>query len=288
LAGCPRALREAKGAPESLWVAGDFAPSTPAVAIVGSRKPSPYGLRMARALAAQAARRGWVVVSGLAYGIDTAAHEACLAAGGVTYAVLGSGLHRVYPRVNEGLAARIVEGGGAVLSELALDAAPLPSHFPARNRIIAGLAWATVVVEGRETSGSLVTGKLSIDMGREVFAVLGPAESSLSAAGFILMTEGARPLRTMADAWCHLTQYAALDLPSTNTLDEPVVDEKIEASSLIERKVLEYLGSESLSLSELAQMAALDIVRLSTILLDMELSGFIQSLPGQRYAKKRN
>jgi DNA processing protein len=238
---------------------------------------------MARALGEEAARAGWVVVSGLARGVDSAAHEACLAANGTTWAVLGSGLGRIYPAENAALARRIVASGGCVISEYDFNEPPLDWHFPRRNRIVAGLCWATIVVEGGENSGALITARRAVEIGRDVFAVPGPADSPYTKATFILLKEGAAPLRTLDDAWPFLEKYMPC-APSTNT----ILDEEIAPASLLERKIVQCLGSETRTLEELGQAAALDIVRLSTILLDMELNGFIQSLPGQRYAKKRN
>lgn len=283
----PRALLPLDDRPRRLCVSGQVAPDLPALAIVGSRRATAYGLRVARALGAEAARAGWVVVSGLARGIDAEAHRGCLEAGGVTWAVLGSGLERVYPPENRPLAERIVARGGCLLSEFPEKTPPFKGCFPARNRIVAGLCWATIVVEGRERSGSLITGRKALEYGREVFAVPGPVDSDLSTAPFILLRQGAQPLRTLRDAWPSLAAYGAC-APSLNSDEGSFLDGGRQPSSLVERKILQYLGSDTRSLEDLGQAAALDIVRLSTILLDMELGGFIQSLPGQRYAKKGN
>ena len=194
----PELLRALSGAPQRLWVRGSLAPA-PTVAGSGSRRRTPYGLRMARSLAAGLAEAGVTVVSGLARGIDTAGHEAALGAGGVSWAVLGSGLDRLYPPENAGLAAGLVAGGGAVLSEQPPGQGPRPGFFPARNRIISGLSWAVVVVEGDPKSGSLITARWAADQGREVLAVPGPADSVLSRGPLELLRAGARPAADAED-----------------------------------------------------------------------------------------
>ncbi len=270
---------------EPISVIGALDVARPALAIVGTRRPTPFGVRMARALARDAAKAGWVVVSGLARGIDSEAHDACLAAGGTTWAVLGCGLDRIYPPENVGLARRIVDAGGCLISEFALGTPPLRHHFKRRNRIVSGLCWATIVVEGGPTSGAINTAHHAAEQGRGVYALLVPADSDMAAAPFQLLKEGAQPLRTLADAWPDLCGYGGC-APQSSSTDSAPVDSFGRPLSLVEQKILEYLGPDARTLEQVGQAAALDIVRLSTILLDMELNGLIQSLPGQRYAQK--
>lgn len=237
---------------------------------------------MARALVRQAAPHV-VVVSGLARGIDTEAHQAALEAGGITWAVLGGGLGRLYPPENEPLARRILESGGCLISEHPDEEPPHPGYFPRRNRIISGLSWATVVVEGGEQSGSLITARCAVEQGREVFAVPGPADSPQSAACHRLLRQGAAPLCSMEDAWPLLPPACR---PPLRRGPRPGV--RAGGLPQAQEKILEWLGPDSLTLEELVEKTGLDLSGLSNILLDMEFQDLVESLPGQRYAKKGN
>ena len=270
----PGSLRSIVDAPLVLYVWGTLDASRDGLAIVGTRRPTPYGRRMARRLAQEACSR-MVIVSGLARGIDTEAHRAALEASGTTWAVLGSGLKTIYPPENAGLAHEIVSAGGCLLSEFPLDTQPLPGNFPRRNRIVAGLSWGTVVVEGLDKSGSLITARLACEQGRQVFAVPGPADSPLSDAPFRLITQGAQLIRSMADVWPDLP-------PGCQTRAEAV------PISAAHKKILELLGSETRSLEELGCGSGLDVPQLSQALIEMELEDLVQAVPGQRYAKKGN
>lgn len=261
----PELLKALSGSPEALWVRGSLLPAAPAVAVVGSRRPTDYGRRMARVLAAGLARAGVTVVSGLARGIDAEAHAAALEAGGRTWAVLGSGLDRVYPAEHAALAGRIAEEGGAVLSELSPDAPPLRSHFPARNRIVSGLSWAVVVVEGDVKSGSLITARWAADQGREVLAVPGPADSALSAGPIELLRSGARPAADVSDVLAILPAWArAGGVPDGE-------------------KILELLSPHALSLEELAEGTGWGLPRVLAALAELEAQGAVSALPGQHY-----
>jgi DNA processing protein len=197
--GYPDILTTIPDPPLALYLRGRLtAADEAAIAIVGSRRCSPYGLQMAERLATDLARRGATIVSGLARGIDAAAHRAALAASGRTLAVLGSGMDRLYPREHARLADRIVENG-AVISEHALGEPPLPEHFPRRNRIISGLSLGVVVVEASRASGSLITARLAGEQGREVFAVPGPVGSETSEGTHGLIQAGAKLVTGVAD-----------------------------------------------------------------------------------------
>lgn len=267
--------------PLVLYVLGELKGENP-VAFVGSRVPTPYGRRMARQLAADSARGGAIVVSGLARGIDAESHLAALDAGKPTWAVLGSGLARLYPAEHKALARRIVAGGGAVISERPLDTPPTGDVFPRRNRIVSGLSWITVVVEGRHKSGSLITAKLALDQGREVLAVPGPLDSPLGEAPQSLLLAGAPPA-VNAQAILSLLpdglQRQARKLPP-----RPVAP--AEPPTREEAGLLALLGSDALSLDELVQLSGLDTTRISSIMFGLELKERVQSVPGQRYAQK--
>lgn len=194
----PELLSKIYDPPLVLYVRGSLK-SLSAAAIVGTRKATPYGLRTSARLARELSRSGAVVVSGLARGIDTAAHQAALGEGGVTWAVLGSGLKAVYPAENRGLADRIASGGGAVISEFPLEKGPMQANFPRRNRVISGLSLATVVVEGGFGSGALITARFAVEQGREVLAVPGPVDSPPSRGPNYYIKNGAFPAESAED-----------------------------------------------------------------------------------------
>jgi len=220
--GYPVLLGQIPDPPAGLWVRGD-APlellDRPAVAIVGARACSGYGRSVARALATGVAAAGAVVVSGMARGVDGEAHRGALAAGGATVAVLGCGVDRDYPAAHAELARSIVASGGLVVSEYEPGVEPAPWRFPARNRIIAGLARATVVVEARERSGALITADFALEDGREVLAVPGEITSGLSAGTNALLRLGAAPATGVAD----VLEALGLDTPPTTAAvpDDP-------------------------------------------------------------------
>lgn len=276
--GYPDLLAAAGDAPLALYLQGSLTDSA-SVAVVGSRAPSAYGRRMARRFGADLARRAITVVSGLARGIDAEAHDAALASGGRTWAVLGSGLGDVYPPENRDLARRIVAAGGALLSEYPLSAQPQPGQFPRRNRIIAGLSWATVVVEGRASSGSRSTAEKAAEYGREVLAVPGPADSPLSETPLRLLRDGARLAVGVEDVVAVLPPGAVGDAPRA-------LAAAARPDGADESAVLGFLGGECLSLDDLSRMTGLDTSRLSTIMFGLELKDLVCAVPGQRYAKK--
>jgi DNA processing protein len=206
----PRAMLSTYDPPVVLYVLGELkAEDAISLAIVGSRHSTQYGKAMASKLSAGLATAGFTVVSGLARGIDTAAHLGALSVrGGRTIAVLGNGFGKIYPPENEKLFERIVDGGGAVLTEQPIDMAPQAQHFPGRNRIIAGMTLGTVVVEGAETSGSLITANYAVDMGREVFAVPGSVDSPNSRGPHRLIKRGAKLVEDVEDILDELKEIA--------------------------------------------------------------------------------
>jgi DNA processing protein len=232
--------------------------SEPAVAIVGARSCSSYGAQIAREVAREVALAGVVVVSGMARGIDGEAHRGSLAAGGQTVAVLGCGIDRDYPAAHRELAARI-RATGLTVSEYAPGVEPAPWRFPARNRIIAGLSAATVVVEARDRSGALITADLALEEGREVFAVPGEITSALSSGTNDLLKLGATPLTTPADV---------LDVFGLASTD----GEPVELGSSAEA-VLARLRDGPASADELARATGLDAGALSSALTELELAG---------------
>ena len=277
--GYPELLASLPDAPVALYAWGRLE-DLPTAAVVGSRAPTNYGRRMARRLAADLARRRVAVVSGLARGIDSEAHEAALEAGGTTWAVLGSGLGRVYPPENRDLARRIVDEGGCLLSEFPLAETPEREHFPRRNRIVAGLSWVTVIVEGRGKSGSLSTATKAAEYGRDVLAVPGPADSPLSEAPHRLLRDGAKLAASAQDV------VAAFPPGFASRPFAPRRAPAPQALESDESKILRHLGGDTLSLDELGQLTGLDMEHLSLIMFGLEIKELVSSVPGQRYAKK--
>lgn len=202
----PANLRDISDPPPAIYVKGKLIKKDIlAVAIVGSRVATKYGLETARRFSTELAKKGITIVSGLARGIDTEVHRAALAVGGRTIAVLGSGLDIVYPPENEELAKQIMKSG-ALVSEFPEGVKPLPQNFLQRNRIIAGISLAVVIVEGRKRSGTLSTARHAVDMNREVFAVPGPVNSPLSEAPLYLIEQGAQVAKGPEDILAYLIQ----------------------------------------------------------------------------------
>ena len=265
----PSALRAIFDAPPGLFRRGRAEPELlerPAVAIVGARSCSSYGAEVARLLGRELAAAGLVVVSGLARGVDGHTHRGALDAGGRTIAVLGCGIDRDYPAAHAELAARIAEQS-LVVSEYAPGVEPAPWRFPARNRIIAGLAQATVVVEARERSGALITADLALEEGREVFAVPGEITSSLSAGANRLLQSGATPLTAVADV------LEAFGIEPAAPAPPPDLSET--AALVVAR-----LDVEPSPADELARALGLEPGALAAALTELELAGAVSESGG--------
>jgi DNA processing protein len=266
--GYPPLLAELHDPPSRLHLRGGPLEllARPSVAIVGARSCSPYGAQVARELAQSLAAAGLAVVSGLARGVDAEAHRGALAAGGLTVAVLGCGIDRDYPRVHAELARRIAESG-LVVSEYPPGIEPSPWRFPARNRIIAGLAQATVVVEARERSGALITADFALELGREVFATPGEITSALSAGTNDLLRQGATPLLSAEDV------LEALGI-------EPIPEALPAGLSPEALAVLERLSDGARTLDELVRATERDPAGLAAVLTELELVGLIAAADG--------
>ena len=264
----PRLLASIHDPPPGLFVRGDGdleLLARPSVAVVGARACSGYGAGVARALGRELAAAGLVVVSGLARGIDAEAHRGALDSGGFTVAVLGCGIDRDYPAAHRELARRICERG-LVVAEYAPGVEPAPWRFPARNRIIAGLCEATIVVEARERSGSLITADLALEEGREVFAVPGEITSGLSRGSNALLRLGATPLTAAGDV------LEALGI-------ESVTPARPEISSSA-TTLLEVLADGSASIDELVGRTGLEAGSVAAALAELELAGLVASADG--------
>jgi DNA processing protein len=265
----PELLSQIHDPPRALFLrgaAGSEVLARQAVAIVGARACSSYGAQVARMLGRELAAAGLVVVSGLARGVDGEAHRGALEAGGVTVAVLGCGIDRDYPAAHAELARRICERG-LVVSEYESGVDPAPWRFPARNRIIAGLAAVTVIVEARERSGALITADFALEDGREVFAVPGEITGSLATGTNRLLRQGATPL-TEVDDVLQLFGLAASQRPPA-----PAVG--VDAAAVLER-----LADGVASADELARTTRLEPGPLAAALAELELAGLVSEADG--------
>ena len=267
----PEMFTQIPGPPLMLYVNGDIeAMHLPALAIIGSRNPTEGGARNAHNFAKHLASHGFAIVSGLAQGIDAAAHQGALDAGGKTVAFVGNGIDRVYPAGNRKLAHSVVESG-ALVSEYPLGAPPERWHFPERNRLISGLSLGTVVVEAARRSGSLITARLAAEQGREVFALPGSIHNPLARGCHKLIRQGAKLVETAADILAELR-------PLTEHMLEAVDDDYSE--------LRKYLSFDPINIDELGKQSGLTIDQLSSMLLILELHGEVESLSGGRYALK--
>lgn len=270
----PTALRAIAEPPLVLAVAGTLAADEPVVAVVGARRASGYGRRVADELARGLASVGLTVVSGLATGIDAAAHRAALAAGGRTVAVLATGLDRVYPPWHAGLA-RQVAAQGAMLTEFACGTPPLPYHFPRRNRLISGLALGTVVVEAALDSGSLITARCALEQGREVFAVPGPIGASLHDGTNRLIQQGAKLVRNVEDVLDEIAPQLRARLGAARAAAQGL--------SAAEACVLDAVRPGATHVDEVIRRTALGPGAALETLLALELRGVVEQQPGMRF-----
>jgi len=276
----PRLLREIPDPPLALFHRGALEHlQKPAVAVVGSRAASRYGLAAAERLSKELTTLGLTVVSGLARGIDAAAHRGALAAGGSTIAVLGAGLDIDYPRENRRLR-RSLEESGLILSEYPPDTVPRPMNFPIRNRIISGLSAGVIIVEATSKSGSLITARLAAEQGREVFAVPGPIFSGGSEGPNRLIQYGAKLVHDVDDVMTEITAFLPAEmLESPKRATEPNVDVALQP-------ILECLRyDEAIHVDEAAARLSIGPGELSEKLLQLELLDLVRAVPGGRYQR---
>ena len=280
----PALLRSVPDAPPTLHVRGRLLESDAlAVAVVGSRRATPYGLAVAETMAADLAARGVTIVSGLARGVDSAAHRGALRVGGRTIAVLGGGVDVVYPPENRRLADEIGRQG-AVVSQFAPGTPPLPQNFPTRNAVIAGLSLAVVVVEAADRSGSLITARLAAELGREVLAVPGRVTTPESRGANRLIQDGAAlalgwedVVAALPDRWRSCIDTAARMTPVTA---EPAGNEDEPG-----RAILCLLGEDPIDIDRVIERSGLGAARVSAALLDLELSGRVRQIEGKRFVR---
>jgi DNA processing protein len=293
-AAYPPGLRAIPDAPETLHVRGRLRDADAlAVAIVGSRRATPYGLDVADVLAADLAARGVTIVSGLARGIDAAAHRGALRVGGRTVAVLGSGADVIYPPEHRRLADEIAERG-AVVSQFAPGTPPLPQNFPARNRVIAALSLAVVVVEAAERSGSLITARLAAELGREVLAVPGRITAPESRGANRLIQDGA----AVATGWEDVVAVLPDRWKACLTSARPAAGERGAAGGAAGgsrgaaegdpgeyRSILALLGEDPIDIDLVIERSGLGTGRVSAALLELELEGRVRQLEGKRFVR---
>jgi DNA processing protein len=294
--GCPdypERLKEIYDPPPVLWVRGPVGLlSRPAIAIVGTRHPTPYGAGVAEMLARDLAVRRLLVVSGMARGIDTCAHKGALAARMPNVAVWGTGIDVVYPKENKKLAEDILAAGGAVVSEMPMGTFPAPQNFPRRNRILSGLSVAVLVVEAAENSGTRVTARCAAEQNRDLFAVPGNVTNKGSWTPNTLIKQGAKLVATWEDVWEELPSQVRLELEA----EAPSESKSEITASLLpdpvlrpeEAMVLEVLRTdESLQIDEILELLETQLTssEVFTALFELEITGRIRSLPGKNYVR---
>ncbi|MEO8445612.1 MAG: DNA-processing protein DprA [Gammaproteobacteria bacterium] len=290
----PALLREIPDPPAQLFVRGD--PETlslPQLAIVGSRNATPAGADTARDFAAHLAARGFCITSGLAEGIDAAAHRGALAAGGRTIAVCGTGPDIVYPRLHAALADEIVASGGAIVSEFAPGTPVYRGNFPRRNRLISGLAVGTLVVEAGVRSGALGTARHAMEQGREVFAIPGSIHNPVARGCHQLIRNGAKLVETASDIVEELAGLLASLRPAVGAGARDAAEAADEAAEIDPQyaRLLDDLGWDPVGVDTLVARSGLTIGELSSMLLLLEMQGSVRSLSGGRYqraGKKRS
>ena len=301
----PEMLRTAPGRPLALYVKGDVAAlSKPAVAIVGTRRVTPYGADQAAKFAHDLAANGWMILSGLALGVDAEAHRAALDAGGVTVGILGSGLDQFYPPENRELAREMVRKGGAVVSEFPFGRTPDTQTFPQRNHVVAALAKGVLAIEAPPKSGTLITTGIAADLGRTVMAVPGRVDSRSSAGCLALIRDGARLVRHARDVEEELCGFLpGLEQPLAKKAGakakkaDAVRDEAsapaVRAAcppppfSLEEALVMKHVDAEGVSMDRLVQLTKLPAAKVNALCMALRLKGRVRFFPGNRVALPR-
>ncbi|MDE3104747.1 MAG: DNA-processing protein DprA [Acidobacteriota bacterium] len=293
----PERLREIYDPPAVLWVRGNLAAlGRPGIAVVGTRHPSPYGAGMAEMLSRDLAARKLVILSGMARGVDTAAHQGALAAGGTTVAVWGTGIDVVYPKENKRLAESIVAQGGAIVSEYPLGTFPAPQNFPVRNRILSGMSIGVLVIEAGEHSGTRITARCAMEQNRDVYAVPGNVTNKNAWGPNTLIKQGARLTATWEDVWEDLPSQVRLELEAALQQTEGAASLGGGAASLFdeaplgghERLVLDQLRrDEPVQLDELMERLEqkLGSAEVFSALFELELAGRVKQMPGKNYLR---
>ncbi|MDE1162744.1 MAG: DNA-processing protein DprA [Acidobacteriaceae bacterium] len=294
----PGGLLQIYDPPPVLWVRGDLAVlNAPGIAVVGTRQPSPYGQGMAQMLSRDLAARGVAIFSGMARGVDTAAHRGALEAKGKTVAVWGTGIDVIYPKENKRLAEEIVAAGGALLSEFPMGTFPAPQNFPIRNRTLSGMSVGVLVIEAAEYSGTRITARCALEQGRDVYAVPGNVTNKNSWGPNTLIKQGAKLTATWEDVWEDLPSQVRVELEDRQISSSaakadtaPSLFDREGALSLgeNERRVLECLrADEPVQLDELIEALAGTLAsgEIFTALFELELAGRVRQMPGKNYLR---
>jgi DNA processing protein len=295
--GYPERLREIYDPPAVLWVRGDVELlSRPGIAVVGTRQPSPYGAGMAELLSRDLANRRLTILSGMARGVDTAAHKGAIEAGGKTVAVWGTGIDVIYPKENKKLAEQIVATGGTIVSEYPLGTFPAPQNFPIRNRILSGMSVGVLVIEAAEYSGTRITARCAMEQNRDVYAVPGNVTNKNAWGPNTLIKQGAKLTATWEDVWEDLPSQVRLQLEDELASVNGRESKTAGTASLFndtplpehERMVFERLRhDESMQLDELIESleAELGSAEIFAALFELELAGRVKQLPGKNYVR---
>lgn len=281
-------LRHIADPPAVLWVQGDaMLLAAESLAVVGSRSATSYGLGVAKSIASQMATRGICIVSGLALGIDTAAHRGCLRAGGKTIAVLACGLDRTYPPANRRLRGEILAKNGLIVSECPLGTAPDAFRFPARNRIISGLCKGVLVVEAAAQSGSLITANMALEQGREVFAIPGRIDSGKSAGSHRILQQGAKLVHSLDDIVEEIPGWRTPHGPAPETKNTVQASHGQKAAELSPgvASIFALLEAYPCDIDTIIRRSGRPARDVSEALLLLELAGLIESLPGNQYRR---
>jgi DNA processing protein len=289
----PERLREIFDPPALLWARGDVPlVARPSLAVVGTRHPTPYGTGMAEKLSRDLALRGLTILSGMARGVDTAAHKGALAAKKPTIAVWGTGVDVIYPKENKSLAEQIVAGGGTILSELPLGTFPAPQNFPRRNRILSGMSVGVLVIEAAEYSGTRVTARCALEQNREVFAVPGNVTTKNAWGPNLLIKQGAKLTSCWEDVWEELPTAVRIELEqsagfaSLGTTEASLFVESPLPPS--EARVFSVLRpDEALQMDEILERLEQELSssEIFTALFELEMAGKIRQLPGKNYVR---
>jgi len=288
----PVRLKEIYDPPVILYVSGNVELlSTPSIAMVGTRHPTPYGTGMAERLATDLAARGLTIISGMARGIDTASHRGAIAAKGKTIAVLGTGIDVLYPKENTRLAQQILALGGAIMTEFPLGTSPVPQNFPIRNRIISGMSMGVLVVEAAEYSGTRITSRCALEQNREVYAVPGNVTNKNSWGPNTLIKQGAKLVATWEDVWEELPTTIQLALSPERSESTAPANASLfpdDAHSPHEQKLLKLLKPDtSTHIDELVEMLGNEMSssEIFAALFELELNGKVRQLPGKNFVK---
>ncbi|MEO8737915.1 MAG: DNA-processing protein DprA [Edaphobacter sp.] len=293
----PERLREIYDPPAVLWIRGNVELlARPGIAVVGTRHPSPYGAGMAEMLSRDLANRRLVILSGMARGVDTAAHKGAIEAGGKTVAVWGTGIDVIYPKENKKLAESIVASGGTIVSEYPLGTFPAPQNFPIRNRILSGMSVGVLVIEAAEYSGTRITARCAMEQNRDVYAVPGNVTNKNAWGPNTLIKQGAKLTATWEDVWEDLPSQIRLQLEDEIASAGHGESKSAGTASLFnetplpehERLVLDRLRhDESVQLDDLIERleAELGSAEIFTALFELELAGRVKQLPGKNYVR---